>query len=290
MFVFDYWKARSAKMPDSVKLKLPGEGGDFLLDALAHMTDPPTADFDEADKRATLDTLYTAYALPLHRALMAHAHSQVPSHEIPAEDAADVVNDFFADLSRRPELLVRYDRSKSRLRTYLKLCLESHYGHLRQKEGRVKRGGGRTRILDLRLVDGEPTAYPHRPSTLTPDEALELDEAWSIALGAIDLLRRDASPELQAYCDVLRRNCCQPTARDLAAATGRDEAEVRALLPQFKEQLRWAVFQVFYQARPILADATDRTWNLDSAPMFPTDDLLNTDVLWKRMIAGLGLE
>lgn len=70
-------------------------------------------------------------------------------------DAEDATQSFFARaLSGR--LLERYDPSKARFRTYLRLCLDGHVINARAAERRLKRGGGAVEVpleeLDAGLV------------------------------------------------------------------------------------------------------------------------------------------
>src|SRR5260370_12499992 len=72
---------------------------------------------DPAEQARALDTLFTAYWKPVYKYVRLRWNR-------PAEDAQDLTQGFFAELLER-ELLTKYDPAKSRLRTYLRLCVDS---------------------------------------------------------------------------------------------------------------------------------------------------------------------
>lgn len=72
------------------------------------------------------------------------------------EDAEDATQSFFTR-TLTSDLLERYDPSKARFRTYLRVCLDGHVANERAAERRLKRGGGAA-LLPLEALDIESHA------------------------------------------------------------------------------------------------------------------------------------
>ncbi|HMA28793.1 MAG TPA: sigma factor, partial [Thermoanaerobaculia bacterium] len=95
----------------------------------------------DGDVRArALETLAEAYWRPVYAYVRLKAGQ---GHE----EAADLTQEFFARLVEK-DWLARFDASKARLRTYLRVLLDGLVANERKATGRVKRGGG-MRILPL---------------------------------------------------------------------------------------------------------------------------------------------
>ena len=88
---------------------------------------------DGAERKRALDTLCEAYWRPVYKYVRLR-WSRVP------EDAQDLTQGFFTEMLER-ELLNRFDAGKSRLRTYLRLCVDSFVMNQDKAAGRQKRGG-----------------------------------------------------------------------------------------------------------------------------------------------------
>src|SRR5260370_1643131 len=129
---------------------------------------------DPAEQARALETLFAAYWKPVYKYVRLRWNR-------PAEDAQDLTQGFFAELLER-ELLGKYDPAKSRLRTYLRLCVDSFVMNQDKATHRQKRGGAAIHLaLDFPAADGElprPTIYsPAIPSPQSPQELLE--EEWN---------------------------------------------------------------------------------------------------------------
>jgi DNA-directed RNA polymerase specialized sigma24 family protein len=72
---------------------------------------------DPTEHARALDTLFAAYWKPVYKYVRLR-WSQ------PAEDAQDLTQGFCAEVLER-ELLARYEPARSKLRTYLRLCVDS---------------------------------------------------------------------------------------------------------------------------------------------------------------------
>lgn len=86
-----------------------------------------------ADRKRALDTLCEAYWRPVYKYVRLRWSRS-------ASDAQDLTQGFFAELLER-ELLNRFDASKSRLRTYLRVCVDSFVMNEEKAASRQKRGG-----------------------------------------------------------------------------------------------------------------------------------------------------
>ncbi len=89
---------------------------------------------DGAQRRQALDLLCEAYWKPVYK------YVRLRWGRAPA-DAQDLTQGFFVEMFER-ESLKRFDSSKSRLRTYLRLCIDSFVINEDKAAHRQKRGGG----------------------------------------------------------------------------------------------------------------------------------------------------
>ncbi len=76
------------------------------------------------------------------------------------DDAQDLAQGFFADAFQKG-WLERFDPSKARFRTFVRVCVDRFAMNARQADGRLKRGGGSTTVpLDFEGADRELAAAP----------------------------------------------------------------------------------------------------------------------------------
>jgi RNA polymerase sigma factor (sigma-70 family) len=111
-----------------------------------------------------------------------------------AEDAQDLTQGFFAELLER-ELLDKYDPAKSRLRTYLRMCVDSFVMNEDKAARRQKRGGGAAHLaLDFAGAEGELSASAIDPASIASPESLEqfFEKEWirSVFSLAVEDLRK----------------------------------------------------------------------------------------------------
>ncbi len=88
---------------------------------------------DQAERTRATGTLCRAYWRPVYKYVRLRWNRT-------REDAQDLTQGFFAEMLER-ELLNRFDPSKSRLRTYLRLCVDSFVMNDDKAKRRLKRGG-----------------------------------------------------------------------------------------------------------------------------------------------------
>lgn len=112
---------------------------------------------EPASRRDAADLLVRAYRAPVLAAVQWKWHLE------PA-DAEDLVQDFFATALEK-RWLERFDPTKAKFRTFLRLTVDRFAANARQAEGRLKRGGGNTGHsidhVEVPGMDGDALADAH---------------------------------------------------------------------------------------------------------------------------------
>ena len=135
---------------------------------------------DPQEQARALDTLFAAYWKPVYKYVRLRWNQ-------PAEDAQDVTQGFFAEMLER-ELLAKYNPAKSKLRTYLRLCVDSFVMNEEKAARRQKRGGNATHIaLDFQAAEGELAVATIDPASIPSPESLEefFEKEWVRSLFAL---------------------------------------------------------------------------------------------------------
>ena len=141
-----------------------------------------------------LETLCAAYWKPVYKYVRLRWNR-------PAEDAQDLTQGFFAETLER-ELLSRYDPAKSRLRTYLRLCVDSFVMNHEKAARREKRGGGVTHLaLDFQAAEGELSGATIDPASIPSPDSLEefFEREWVRSLFSL------AVEDLRQFCATAER-------------------------------------------------------------------------------------
>lgn len=144
---------------------------------------------DSGTSGAALEVLSAAYWRPVYKYIRLRWNRAT-------EDAQDLTQSFFSELLQR-KLLDRYQPDKSRLRTYLRLCVDSFVMNEDKAARRQKRGGGATHLaLDTEAADAELTGLAIDPATLASPETLDgfFEKEWIRGLFSLAL------EELQEFC------------------------------------------------------------------------------------------
>jgi RNA polymerase sigma factor (sigma-70 family) len=103
---------------------------------------------DPGEKDRALETLFTAYWRPVYKYVRIRWNR-------PAEDAQDLTQGFFTALLER-DLLDQYDPARSRLRTFLRICVDSFVMNENKAALRQKRGGNVLHVaLDFESAEHE---------------------------------------------------------------------------------------------------------------------------------------
>jgi hypothetical protein len=142
---------------------------------------------DGAERKRALETLCAAYWKPVYKYVRLRWQRSAP-------DAQDLTQGFFAEMLER-ELLNRFDASKSRLRTYLRVCVDSFVINEDKAARRQKRGGNVQHLaLDFTGAEEELGAATLDPASLASTESLEefFEKEWvrSLFALAVEDLRR----------------------------------------------------------------------------------------------------
>jgi hypothetical protein len=135
---------------------------------------------DPAEQTRALDTLFAAYWKPVYK------YVRLRWNRLP-EDAQDLTQGFFAEMLER-DLLAKYDPAKSKLRTYLRLCVDSFVMNQEKAARRQKRGGNATHLaLDFQAAEGELAGAAVDPASIPSPESLEefFEKEWVRSLFAL---------------------------------------------------------------------------------------------------------
>jgi RNA polymerase sigma factor (sigma-70 family) len=144
---------------------------------------------DREERQRALDKLCEAYWKPVYKYVRLRWDKA-------AEDAQDLTQGFFAELLER-ELLNRFDAGKSRLRTYLRLCVDSFVLNEDKAARRQKRGGEVLHLaLDFSGVEQELAGSAIDPEMIASSESLEefFEKEWIRSLFTLSV------EELRTLC------------------------------------------------------------------------------------------
>jgi RNA polymerase sigma factor (sigma-70 family) len=197
---------------------------------------------DEETRHLASATLIEAYWKPVYKHLRLKWHLE-------AEEAADATQDFFAHALEKG-VLGKFDPSRARFRTYLRLCLDGFAGNRRKAERRLKRGGAVQMVpLDFNGAEGELRHV--EPSTPADVEDL-FEREWMRALFdyAVSELGRRAGErgrgvmfEVFARYDLVDPPDDRPSYADIAAALGLTTATVTNHLAAMRREFRMIVLE-----------------------------------------------
>lgn len=195
---------------------------------------------DEETRRLAFASLLDAYWKPVYKYLRL-------KWRLAPEEAADLTQDFFAH-ALETNVLGRYDASRARFRTYLRLCLDGYASNARKAERRLKRGGAVTLVpLDFSSAEGE--IERHELQVLPDVEELFYRE-WARVLfqRAVEALRaesaaagRDVMFEVFRQYDLTDSADERPTYAAIGSALGLPVTTVTNHLAAMRRRLRQLV-------------------------------------------------
>jgi RNA polymerase sigma factor (sigma-70 family) len=128
---------------------------------------------DSNERSRALDALCAAYWKPVYKYIRLK-YSKEP------DEAQDLTQGLFIELLER-DLLSRFEPEKSRLRTYLRLCIDSFVLNEIKHAGRQKRGGDTVHVaLDFNAAEGELNAQTIDPASIPSPERFEefFEKEW----------------------------------------------------------------------------------------------------------------
>ncbi len=142
---------------------------------------------DSSERERALATLFAAYWKPVYKYVRLRWNR-------PIEDAQDLTQGFFVELLHR-DLLAQYDPAKSRLRTFLRVCVDSFVMNQDKAAQRQKRGGNVLHVaLDFQEAEGELRERVIDPAEIPAPQSMEefFEKEWirSLFTLAIDNLRK----------------------------------------------------------------------------------------------------
>lgn len=183
------------------------------------------------DVRAALSVLCTAYWPPLY----AFARRRGS----PPDEAADLVQDFFARLLEKGDLAAA-DPQRGRFRAWLLTAFKHHASNVRDKARAAKRGGGRA-PLPLQADDAEQLYGPQLADPRTPEA--EFERRWALlvldrALARLvsEQQRAGKARELEALRPFLVAGEEGAPYAEIAGRLGRSEGAVKVAVHRLRRR------------------------------------------------------
>ena len=144
---------------------------------------------DAEERERALEALCAAYWKPVYKYVRLRWNRQ-------AHEAQDLTQGFFLEVLER-ELLDKFDPKKSRLRTYLRVCVDSFVSNDHKAGKRIKRGGNVPHVaLDFAAAEEELGGVALDPASIPSPESLEefFEKEWIRSLFSV------AVEELHQLC------------------------------------------------------------------------------------------
>ncbi|HYL85158.1 MAG TPA: sigma-70 family RNA polymerase sigma factor [Candidatus Angelobacter sp.] len=144
---------------------------------------------DAEERQRALEALCAAYWKPVYKYVRLRWNR-------PAEEAQDLTQGFFLEVLER-KLLEKFDPRKSRLRTYLRVCVDSFVSNEHKAAQRQKRGGALPHVaLDFAAAEQELGQSAMDPAAIPSPESLEefFEKEWIRSLFGL------AVEELRKFC------------------------------------------------------------------------------------------
>lgn len=201
-----------------------------------------TRSADVETRRVALATIIDGYWKPAYKYLRM-------KWTLDPDDAADLTQEFFT-VALEKDVVEKYDPSRARFRTYLRLCLDGFAANARKAERRLKRGGGVTVVpLDFETAEGEMAT--HEPAVEADVDELFYRE-WVRALlerSVADLKKhaedsgRPVMFEVFSRYDLIDEAAARPTYTDIGKALHLTSATVTNHLAAMRKRFRAIVLE-----------------------------------------------
>jgi RNA polymerase sigma factor (sigma-70 family) len=188
---------------------------------------------DGAERARGLSTLSSVYWRPVYSYLRLRWRR-------PHEEAADLTQDFFADLLEK-DLLGAFDPRRARLRTWLRVCIDALVANHDKAASRQKRGGGAALLpFDFDGVRAEVERLSGGAES--PEALFEKEWARAVFEAALGRLRDECAAAGKAQHHALFEQADlaepRPTYRELADRFGISVTDVTNRLFRVRRELR----------------------------------------------------
>ena len=186
-------------------------------------------DLDPEVRRQALDTLIDSYWKPVYKYLRVQ-------HRAGGDEAQDLTQSFFA-LALEKGTFDRYDPSRARFRTFLRLVLDGFVANERKAARREKRGGGAATLsLDFEGAEAELARSPSQD--LSPEEYFHREWIRALFARAVERLRAEASPRRFLLFERYDLEEERPTYAELAGELGITTVQVTNELAAARRDFR----------------------------------------------------
>jgi RNA polymerase sigma factor (sigma-70 family) len=144
-----------------------------------------TRSMQAEERQRALDVLISAYWKPVYKYIRLHWKKE-------NEEAKDLTQEFFSRVVEK-KLLDRFEPTRARLRTYLRLCIDGLVMNEAKAAQRLKRGGDVTLLpLDFETAEGELRELPLATAD-NPEELFSREFARSLFGLALERLRGECA-------------------------------------------------------------------------------------------------
>ena len=139
-------------------------------------------DGDDKTRRRAREAVIAGYWKPVYK------HIRI-KWNVSNEDAKDLTQGFFAK-ALESQFFERFDATRAKFRTYLRMCLDGYLSNEKKAAGRQKRGGDVEHLpLDFESVEGELRQL-EIPDTTDPDSVFRDEWIRSLFARATEDLRK----------------------------------------------------------------------------------------------------
>lgn len=158
----------------------PGAGDRFPPTRLSAIVSARAEDPDE--RQRAFETIISAYWKPVYKYIRLKWYRT-------GEDAQDLTQSFFAQAIEK-RFFDSYDPSKSRFRTFVRICLDGFLANEDKAAKRIKRGGNvQTLSLDFEAAEGELRAT-REPAAPVGEDFFDREWTRSLFSLALDSFRK----------------------------------------------------------------------------------------------------
>lgn len=191
-------------------------------------------DVDPEVRRQALETLIASYWKPVYKYLRVQ-------HRTEEEEARDLTQSFFLQALEKGTF-DRYDPTRARFRTFLRLCLDGYAANERKAGRRLKRGGGVAPLsLDFEGAEDELARSPVAFG-LTPEEYFRREWVRSLFARAVERLQEACAARPRRFAVFegydLEEPSQRPTYLQLGERLGLTDIQVTNELAAARRDLR----------------------------------------------------